>query len=157
MTKVVVKKKNGKKTRIEKREIEKEFWFELTGKEKDQFGKQAGNINGDVTQDEMKFADIKKEWLTKIKAKKADLTAVLEILRKGKEFRKVKCTEVKDFGKGEIKWVMNKKTIRTVKMREEDSQMSLGMPDKTTKKKVTKKTKAVAPPSNHKSRDFGAV
>lgn len=125
--KTVTKKANGTKKTMERRDVEKHFWFDLTIDETRTLAKKAGNTNEEIERMEEKFSDYKKAEGVKIKEKKTQLKYFLEILKTGKENRKTKCEEVKDFSKGEIRWVQGKETIKTVKMTDQDKQRSLDL------------------------------
>jgi len=130
VTKKVAKKatkKTGKVSKFERREIKKKFWFSLTTKEKDDSGKLAGEIDGQIQRDEEKAADLRKEWKVKIDGKRSKLRGLLATLKAGKEFREVDCEEVKDFGKKEIRYMVGKKCMESREMTSNELQLSMGV------------------------------
>lgn len=113
------------KARIEKKEVQKKFWFPLASKDKDKLGKEAGDVNATIIRDTEHLTNLKKEWNAKIDAKQGRLNDILEMLKAGKQFRDVDATEVKDFGKEEIRWMVDGKVFEKRPMTEVEKQTSM--------------------------------
>lgn len=124
----------AKKKHIEKRDVKKQFWFELTEKETREMSKQAGNLHAEIGKDDLAFTEVKKAWKAKIGKKQTELGTMLAVLKTGKEQREVEAQEIKDFDKREIRWVVDGKVIESREMKPEETQQSFAL-DASKKRK----------------------
>lgn len=115
------------KKHMEKKEVNKDFWFDLTTKELQEMSRTAGNLDSEIQKDEEAFAQVRKEWKVRIGEKKTELRKMLAALRTQREIRTVDAIEVKDFDKKEVFWLYEGKEIERREMTAEESQMAINL------------------------------
>lgn len=131
-SKKVTKKKastkgSGKKStkKFEKRDIKKSFWFKLTADEKKHHADEMVRFMTEKGKKELQFADVKKKWQGEIKELETEVEEHRQVYGAGKEWREVKCIEVKDFQKLEVRFTIGKKVMESRKMDDREKQMAL--------------------------------
>jgi len=118
---------------LERKEITRQFWIQLTPEQKDEFSTKAGRIYADIAKDEDKFSSVKKDWSAKITEKKTELDGVMKAIYAGKEYKVMDCTEVKDFKKETVTYFDAKKPKVILEERpfnEQEKQMAMPFGDK---------------------------
>lgn len=114
-----------KVTRIEKRELKRKFWFDLTKEEESKLGKDAAALHAEIKADGEALAAIKKEWNAKIKTKIVEHDRLSTIQNTGKECREVDAIEVRDYGKKEVRYMFGKKVMETREMNADELQTTM--------------------------------
>jgi len=120
-------KKNPPKAmkRIEKRDMKKHFWIQLSDKELAKLGTDSGKLRGKINIRKDKFDDMKKKESAEIKELETELAGMLHTLGTGKEQREIECIEVKDFGKKEVRYMAGKKVLQSRNMTGEELQTAM--------------------------------
>lgn len=114
-----------KKTRLEKRELKKTFWFELTDKEKLSIGQTNAALGNEIKNDQAAFKEIKKEWSKRISGKVIEHDRVEAVIHTGKEMREVEAVEIRDYGKKEVRYMHGKLVMETRDMTPEEVQTTM--------------------------------
>lgn len=99
--------------------------FQLTTEDYAEKGKQAGRVAAELRDLEEEFDELKKDWKVKIEAKENELTDIHRTIRAGKETRRVKCIERKDFNSNRLTHLFNGEVLAERALELHERQMSL--------------------------------
>lgn len=113
MAKPKSEKKSDKKSKAvnTERTIMKEITFTLSDKDKAELGKRAGAVDKELADLKEEFADVRKDFKSRIDLKDRELKNLLRASRDGKEERMVEVTEVKDFDAVKVRYMFKGKVV----------------------------------------------
>jgi len=149
----MAQKKAAKKIKkIEKRDIKKSFWFDLSKKEKEDASDSLVKTMTKKIKKELQFNDVKKKWNGDIKELDSECNHYHKLLEAGKEWRELECIEIKDFAKLEVRYMHGTKLIDTREMNGEERQIAL-----TINNKPVTETKLPKEPKTQKEKDVQDV
>jgi len=134
-TKTAVGNKTGMKVSkvkksIEKRNITKSLWFDLTNEDNLAFLKALTSLYTNKAIKENELKDIGKKFKQEIGEIDSEIAEKYGIVKAKGEFREVDCVEVLDFMKKEVRYVVKGKVHISRPMDDREKQMSLTIKSK---------------------------
>lgn len=140
--------KEPKKTRVEKRDVKRKFWFPINDKEKSELMKLSLELDRQVDADRVllladieKFSADKKARTAAINDKERNRKDINHHIRVSKELREVEAIEVRDYGKKEVRYVVGKTVMEQREMTADELQTSFNL-EKRNKERASEKTSA---------------
>jgi hypothetical protein len=116
-----------KKTRVEKREVTRKFWFHLTDAEKVQLTDMALKLEREAEEETTQLNEETKERRAAIKQKVLESKKLKTIYHDGKEIREVAALEVLDYGKKEVRYLVGKEVKESRPMTDDELQISMNL------------------------------
>lgn len=118
--------------------VTKEFMFKLTDAEAKDRLQAAGALHEEIQQLMEKFAEVKKTWNEKIKARTASRDEILVAGNSGEEKRTVEAIMVKDFNAKEIQFWFDGAMIEQRAMTDSECQMEVNFSKEEKKARGTR-------------------
>jgi hypothetical protein len=116
---------------IEERNLTKELEFKLSSADFERIGREAAQIQHELTAHRIEEKKIKTELKDKRVGLENGLARVLKVIEQGTEVRQVDCIERKNFSENKVEYVFNGEVIESRPMEGHERQMELDPADKT--------------------------